>query len=59
MERRSKIYRPEYTVRDIYRQDLWQHIQLKLIPSKTALYAIFQANDFNDYWDFNTLQKIL
>jgi len=32
------------------------HSQLTLSPSKTALYAIFQSNDFND-WDFSTLQN--
>lgn len=43
----------------ICRQDLWQHSHLKLSPSKTALCAIFQSNDFNDYWDFSTLQRII
>lgn len=43
----------------ICRQDLWQHSQLKWSPSKTALCAIFQSNDFNDYWDFSALQRII
>lgn len=49
MERRSKIYIPEYTARDIYLQASLMTARSKLSPSKTALYAIFQSNDFNDY----------